>query len=97
MALEIFGTTVGTGTGTALQAIATVPAGCCGVVLSAPGTGTVYVGAGTNLSTTNGYQVVGGAVPVSFPVVPAAKTGPVLYALASATGIPLGVIISTDG
>lgn len=96
MALSIFGTTVGTGTGTLTQQIGAVPAGACGVVLSAPGTGTVYVGVGTALSTTNGFQVVGGAAPVSFPMVPAAKTPTVLYALASAAGIPLGVIISTD-
>lgn len=96
MAILPTSVTIGTGTGTNLGTVATVPAGCCGVVLAVPsGTNTVWIGNGTNLGTGTGYPIVGGSAPVHIPVVPSAGQS-VLYAVATANGTVVGVILSTD-
>ena len=94
MAILPYQFSVGTGTGTLVGTLVTVPAGASGVTFFVPGTSTVYLG-GTNVGTSNGYPVVGGAAAVTIPLNPAAKQT-VLYALASAVNTPIGVIISTD-
>ena len=49
----------------------TVPSGPCCVLLSNSGTAsTVYVGAGTQVSTLNGFPVASGVPPVVLPVYP---------------------------
>ena len=94
MAILPYQFSVGTGTGTLVGTLVTVPAGATGVTFYVTGTNTVYVG-GTNVGTANGYPVVGGVAPVTIPVNPAAKAT-TLYAMASAASTPIGVIISTD-
>lgn len=80
--------------GTTAAALATVPPGEATVILSVPGTATVYVGLGTAVSTVNGYPVTATTSPVLIPGY-ASSSATALYAIASAAGTPIGVIIST--
>lgn len=81
--------------GTSEEELLTVPPGTCGLVISVGGSNTAYIGTGSGVTATNGFEIPGGSQPVSLPV--AAAGSPVsLYAIASGASTPVSVLLSTD-
>lgn len=85
----ITGGVAAAGTAVTAASLFRMPPGPATVLLANAGTaGTVFVGAGTGVTTANGFPVVAGAVsPLTVPVYPGAPGGTwsVVCALGSAT------------
>lgn len=81
--------------GTAAAELVVVPAGPGSVTLSVAAASTVivYVGTSSSVSSTNGFPIVGGQLPVTVPLL-ASSSPTTLWAIASAAATPVGVLLS---
>jgi hypothetical protein len=88
--------TNGQGTAGATAArLCPIPPGPASLLLSNLGTASpVYVGAGTNLSTTNGFPVPSGVVPVVIPLY-AGGQAQTLYAVTASGAASIGWIVTS--
>lgn len=71
-----------------------VPPGECELMISIGGTGnTIYLGTSVNVTTANGFPIASGTT-IRVPSY-LTSSGTSLYAIGSASNIPVGILLST--